>query len=171
MSGSLNERSVAQLHRAEIRGVPTFAVDPAMIGLQGWRGTATSTIATQLRERGVMVVHTSASRAASPSLAGALLHALGTLVKGVVDASGVPTIALFGGDTAFAVVEALGIRVLEPLGEICQGVVVSGTHRTRGAAAPGDRTSAGVQHLVTKAGGFGPVDVIDRIEGALAREG
>jgi uncharacterized protein YgbK (DUF1537 family) len=88
---------------------------------------------------------------------------MGTLVKEVVDASGVPTIALFGGDTAFAVVEALGIDALEPLGEICQGVVASSAHRA-------DGTSEGARYLVTKAGGFGPVDVIDRIRGALAGE-
>ena len=72
-----------------------------------------------------------------------------------------PYRGLFGGDTAFAVVEALGIRGLNPVGEICQGVVVS---RAKGSR---DR---GVRNLVTKAGGFGPVDVVDRIVGALEQE-
>jgi uncharacterized protein YgbK (DUF1537 family) len=164
VSGSLHERSLDQLREAEIRGEPTLAVDPATIGRSEWRRTATRTIARQLREHGVMVVHAGASRAAWPSMAEALLRDMGSLVRAVVDTTEVPTIALFGGDTAFAVVEALGIHGLEPLEEICQGVVVCRTYRA-------DRTPGGVQHLVTKAGGFGPVDVIDRIRSTLAREG
>jgi uncharacterized protein YgbK (DUF1537 family) len=83
----------------------------------------------------------------------------GKLVRSIVDSAAVRTIAVFGGDTAFAVVASLGIRKLEPVEEICQGTVVS--HARRG------RRGVAELHLVTKAGGFGPVDVVDRIVGAL----
>jgi uncharacterized protein YgbK (DUF1537 family) len=71
----------------------------------------------------------------------------------------VRTIAVFGGDTAFGVVTALDIRSLEPVREICQGTVAS-------RVLPGSRAAAEL-HLVTKAGGFGPIDVVDRIVSAL----
>lgn len=56
---------------------------------------------------------------------------------------------VFGGDTALALFRALGIRTLEPLGEILPGVAVSRS---------GDRL------FVTKAGGFGPPDLVARVQ-------
>ena len=62
------------------------------------------------------------------------------------------TLIVFGGDTAFAILEAIGWSQLMPLGEIAPGVPVSRT---------------GDLQLVTKAGGFGPVDVLTTIKEAL----
>ena len=92
-----------------------------------------------------------------------MLRNMGRLARAIVDLAAVPTIAIFGGDTAFAVLEALGLRSLEPVREICQGTVTS-------RALPGTRAAAEL-HLVTKAGGFGPIDVVERIEGALEQGG
>jgi uncharacterized protein YgbK (DUF1537 family) len=94
-------------------------------------------------------------------LAGDSLAATCSLVRGIFGNDPVGTLAIFGGDTAFGVIEALGIRGLWPLEEICQGVVVSRLERPPAAAF-----AAGM-HLVTKAGGFGPIDVIHRIREAL----
>ncbi len=84
-------------------------------------------------------------------------------MRGIVDSLPCRRSRSSAGDTAFAVVEALGIRSLEPVREICQGIVAS-------RALSGSHAAAGL-HLVTKAGGFGPVDVVDRIVGALEQGG
>jgi uncharacterized protein YgbK (DUF1537 family) len=65
-------------------------------------------------------------------------------------------IAIFGGDTAFAVLRELGIDEAEPLGEILPGVAVSTICRN---GAP--------MLLVTKAGGFGGPDYLLRIREIL----
>jgi uncharacterized protein YgbK (DUF1537 family) len=61
---------------------------------------------------------------------------------------------VFGGDTAFAALQSLGCAEVYPIGEILPGVPVS-----RMAAPP--------YHLITKAGGFGPPDILHRIESLL----
>ena len=110
-----------------------------------------------------MIVRTRPELAAPIPTAETLVWGIGRLVRRIVDSTAVSTIAVFGGDTAFAVIEALGIRSLEPVRKICQGTVVS-------RAFPGSHAAAGL-HLVTKAGGFGPVDVVERIVGALEQGG
>jgi uncharacterized protein YgbK (DUF1537 family) len=57
-------------------------------------------------------------------------------------------VIVFGGDTAEAVLRAAGIGALLPLGEVMPGVA---------AARAGSRV------FVTKAGGFGPEDVVEQI--------
>ena len=66
--------------------------------------------------------------------------------------SGFDTLIVFGGDTAFSILGAIGWTELTPLGEIAPGVAVSRT---------------GNLQVVTKAGGFGPVDVLTTIKEAL----
>jgi uncharacterized protein YgbK (DUF1537 family) len=61
---------------------------------------------------------------------------------------------VFGGDTAFGILEALGCPVLRPSGEILPGVPVS--------TMDGHR-----QVLITKAGGFGDAGIIARLREAL----
>jgi uncharacterized protein YgbK (DUF1537 family) len=61
-------------------------------------------------------------------------------------------LVIFGGETALAVVEALGRPRLEPVGEILPGMPL---------------TRCGELWLVTKAGGFGPVDVLERVRRML----
>jgi uncharacterized protein YgbK (DUF1537 family) len=120
-------------------------------------------IVERLRNRGMMIVRSRPCLAPRKPEAETLLRNLGRLARGIVDLATVSTIAVFGGDTAFAVVEALGIRSLEPVREICQGTVAS-------RALSESHAAAGL-HLVTKAGGFGPVDVVERIMGALEKGG
>ena len=63
---------------------------------------------------------------------------------------------VFGGDTAFAIIDALGRPPLFPVGEVISGVPVS-------------RIGDGGMHLITKAGGFGDVDAIGRVRAELKR--
>lgn len=66
---------------------------------------------------------------------------------------------VFGGDTAHAILRALGCTDVEPLGEAVAGVPVS---LIRPAGRP--------VLLATKAGGFGPPDVLARIRAKLEGE-
>ena len=56
-------------------------------------------------------------------------------------------VVLFGGDTAFAVLSALGCASLRPIGEVLPGVPVS-------------RCDSSGLVVVAKAGGFGEQDVV-----------
>jgi len=69
--------------------------------------------------------------------------------------SRLPALVIFGGDTAAAVVSALGITRLWPVAFLDDGVSVSAT-------------GAEGRVIVTKSGGFGPVDIAGRVRAYLA---
>jgi uncharacterized protein YgbK (DUF1537 family) len=69
-----------------------------------------------------------------------------------VAASAPDAVLIIGGDTAFAVVAALGLPVITPIGEVVPGVPIS---------------RIGNLLLITKAGGFGSTDVLRRIRALL----
>jgi uncharacterized protein YgbK (DUF1537 family) len=77
----------------------------------------------------------------------------GSAVRRVLRTQRYDAIMIFGGDTAFSIVEALGIPVLRPLGEVVPGVP---------CATAGDLT------FITKAGGFGGPDVIRELQGVIS---
>jgi uncharacterized protein YgbK (DUF1537 family) len=79
---------------------------------------------------------------ASPS---DVARAIGCAVRDRVSAGTYDAIMIFGGDTAVNIVQALGVDVLRPIAEVVPGVACS---------------SAGGFTFITKAGGFGPLDVI-----------
>ncbi|MGB9605383.1 MAG: four-carbon acid sugar kinase family protein, partial [Bryobacteraceae bacterium] len=81
---------------------------------------------------------------------------LARCVARAVRENGVEGLVIFGGDTARAVLEALDVRVLEPLGEALPGVPVS---RVRELGLT----------VISKAGGFGPPDVVARIRTEVER--
>ncbi|MGA2326381.1 MAG: four-carbon acid sugar kinase family protein [Bryobacteraceae bacterium] len=83
---------------------------------------------------------------------------LGREVRELVGRSAIKALIVFGGDTAFAILEAFGKPPLEPLGELLPGIPIS---RLR------DRTSQRDLLLITKAGGFGPPDVLARLRDRL----
>ncbi len=70
----------------------------------------------------------------------------------------VDALVIFGGDTARAVLRELEVTAVEPIGELLPGIPVSVIH------AGGRRTI-----LVTKAGGFGDVGVVEQIIESLRR--
>lgn len=153
LSASLHRRSLDQLREAELHDVPSLRIDPLLAANARWRRSATRTVARLLQSRGTAIVGCRHESLAPPRQVEAMLRHLGRLARDLVDRASVRTIAVFGGDTASAVVESLRLRSLEPVSELCQGVVVS-------------RAGSNL-HLITKAGGFGPIDVIERIAGSL----
>lgn len=63
---------------------------------------------------------------------------------------------LFGGDTSYSVLRELGIAALTPIGEILPGVPFS---RIGNGQPP--------QYAITKAGGFGSIDLLDQLRRLL----
>lgn len=86
--------------------------------------------------------------------AGEQARAASELAEAALALPPVDALVIFGGDTTHAVLSRLGLRDLEPLGEVEPGVPVS-----RG----------GGLILITKAGGFGPPDLAARIRAKLEK--
>lgn len=83
--------------------------------------------------------------------------AMGARISEIVTRAQVQTLIIFGGDTLAATVRQLGITALEPVTELARGVVLC-------------RTVCGGRplNLVTKAGSFGDVDLVESIESSWA---
>jgi uncharacterized protein YgbK (DUF1537 family) len=77
---------------------------------------------------------------------------IGGCVRRVLDSAHFDALVVFGGDTAFGIHRALGAHPFEPIGEIAPGVALS---RSRGLL------------WITKAGGFGPPDILATIRKRL----
>lgn len=152
--GSLNEVSTAQVRQGQAAGIRCWDMGARPPG-----GTAGQMrlVVDALRRDGAAVLTTGKSLPDSCDV-----------VRRVLREVSVGTLAVFGGDTAFGIMDRLGVTGVWPLAEICQGVVVSrlevAPFAVPTAAAP---AAAATIHLVTKAGGFGPRDVIQRIRRAL----
>jgi D-threonate/D-erythronate kinase len=75
-------------------------------------------------------------------------------VRRVLESGRPDALVVFGGDTAFGILDALGRPAIHPVREIVPGVPLS---------------RVGGLHLITKAGGFGPPDVLARIREIIGR--
>ncbi len=64
------------------------------------------------------------------------------------------TLVILGGDSVVALLKALNVRVIQPIGEVAAGVPVS---------------RVGPWQLVTKAGGFGDLDLLAQLQRAATR--
>ena len=79
----------------------------------------------------------------------------------------IDALVVFGGDTAYAIVEALGNPPLHPLGEVMEGIPLSTIAK--------DHLSPYIGHrerdlcVVTKAGGFGSPDVLASIRNSMGK--
>ncbi len=72
---------------------------------------------------------------------------------------------VFGGDTAFGILQALGEPELHPVGDVVPGVPLSFIARKVQRRS----TRMGGLFLISKAGGFGARDVLASIRARLAR--
>jgi uncharacterized protein YgbK (DUF1537 family) len=79
---------------------------------------------------------------------------MGVIVRDVLSRMNLDALCIFGGDTAYGILKAIGNPPLRPLGEIVPGVPLS-------------RVTGRDLILITKAGGFGPLDVLPAIRRAL----
>ena len=74
---------------------------------------------------------------------------IGNLVKRIINERQVSNLFVFGGDTLLGIIEALDIKGVTPLSEICPGVVASKILSEKYSF-----------NLITKAGGLGPKDAV-----------
>ena len=125
VNGSLHELSVRQIDHAARHG--WCIADPADI--PGW-----------LRERNWIILCLDDARRNA------------RMVRDILKQVDVDALAVFGGDTAYEIVRALGERVIHPIAELLPGVPIS-------------RITD--MYLITKAGGFGHEDVLSEIRGRL----
>ncbi len=159
--GSLHEVSLRQIGYAERMGYPRIRLDPEEVAGRddparpAVRQSCDDAAALLKAGRSVILEICSLRR----QMAGSgerdpleLAARLGHVVKNVIDQSGVSTLAVFGGDTAIGILNALAVERLEPLCNIVPGVALSRTVSSKYG-----------MHLITKAGGFGGEDLIDRI--------
>ena len=128
VNGSLHEVSLRQIAFAETRGAISAAPDAPwrLLPPVAWPEMHPLEIALETGDRVVEY-----------------------LENGVYDA-----LMIFGGDTAFGILKALGCPLLEPVGEIETGVPVA-------------RVAGRDLHLITKAGGFGDELLIPRVQQLL----
>jgi len=86
----------------------------------------------------------------------------GKMVRDLVNRLRFDAVLVFGGDTAYGILSALGRPSVQPLGEAVTGVPVS---RFQFRSKNGGRDL----HLISKAGGFGPLEVLPQLYGVLNR--
>jgi uncharacterized protein YgbK (DUF1537 family) len=137
VAGSLHPRSWAQVKYAAQRGVPAFAT-----------GAGVRVIVRAIEQRNWAIIATSDQVCGEPLQIAA---ELGRAVQEIATRARFDALVIFGGDTASAVLKALGCTVVRPIQELLTGVPVS---------MPCNGCS---QILVSKAGGFGQEDVIEQI--------
>jgi uncharacterized protein YgbK (DUF1537 family) len=177
VNGSLNEVSLRQAAGAEACGFAVVQAPPeALITLSGVRCEAASQVIAAVARydaqgRDVMLrtvtrredVRKYERRGESLGLhhrQSSLLIAESTaeLVCEVLAQTRFGLLTVFGGDTLAAIVRTMGWRGLIPRQEILPGVILSE------ATGEGKKMS-----LITKAGGFGPEDVLRQIKDQLRR--
>jgi uncharacterized protein YgbK (DUF1537 family) len=117
----------------------------------GWRSVAAGASVS-----GWAVLDTEECAAAGTGLE--IAARIGQAVRDTVRQARLEALVIFGGDTAWGVLSALGFPALEPLGEVMPGVPVS---RFEVGGRP--------LHLITKAGGFGTPYLLDRLRAKLCR--
>jgi uncharacterized protein YgbK (DUF1537 family) len=79
----------------------------------------------------------------------------------------IDALVIFGGDTAYAIVEAIGSPPLHPIGEVMEGIPISRIEANRLGPYTGHRDRD--FYLVTKAGSFGSPDILASIRNSLGK--
>jgi uncharacterized protein YgbK (DUF1537 family) len=164
VNGSRHEASARQIAHAEAHGVvgrtpwsARVASDPLLSresGLSDNPGRPTRASAAEQRVRPTLDWQVFRMPSPACGTASATASLIGAAVVRCLDASGADAIMVFGGDTVFGILKALGCPPLEPIGEVVTGVPVS-------------RVVGRNLTLISKAGGFGEDSLIGRVREAL----
>jgi D-threonate/D-erythronate kinase len=80
----------------------------------------------------------------------------GEIVGNILRKTRIDCLIVFGGDTAHAILHSLAVSSVIPIGELFPGIPMS---------------RVGQLQLLTKAGGFGPVDLLSKIREVLSARG
>ena len=160
LAGSCSLATNAQVQRWQHAGRPAFTIDPrALARGEPVAAAALAWAQTQLPQQPVLVCATTSAQALAQvqsdlgaNQAGALVEAcLAQIARGLVE-HGVRRLVVAGGETAGAVVQALGVTQLRIGAAICPGVPwTQAEGRPQGDAL----------HLALKSGNFGGADFFD----------
>ncbi len=144
-SGSLHPVSARQLEFARKSGLAVHYLETDARADESIERSLVESIA----EGGWVALAVSRTAQGEPQ---EIARRLGIIASRAAKWVGADALVVFGGDTVFAILSALGVNAIEPRGEVLPGVPAS-------AIALRGRT---VQ-LVTKAGGFGEPDILEVI--------
>ncbi|WP_195267626.1 four-carbon acid sugar kinase family protein [Eubacterium sp. 1001713B170207_170306_E7] len=155
MCGSVCPVSADQLKKARATGIPVFKLSD-YLELSGKDNQGLDRLLRELAGQAGHTVILSSSDIEKPCpfspARGAdracVADRLGYITRCVAEALGYKDIAVFGGDTLLAVLNHLGLTDLRPVDEIEPGVVLSET---------------GGYRVISKAGGLGREDVVERM--------
>jgi uncharacterized protein YgbK (DUF1537 family) len=167
VSGSASRVSHEQLNRVEEgMKLPSFRIDRSFVeGDSRRRLPVEESLALRVSEalaRGRVILKVTEERMLSggpeaATLPARITESLGLLAGSALEKSGLDAreivLVLFGGDTALSVLTRLKVKEVEIEGEVLKGI---GIGRVKGGKWRGLR-------LVTKAGGFGAEDTLERI--------
>jgi D-threonate/D-erythronate kinase len=175
VSGSLNDVSLRQTARGESTGFVVLNVPvEALIGVDGGDRTAAARMIEELIGHAAdgkdVILRTAARRedvensqrlGDRSGLRDGALHqrvaeGVAALVREVLAETKTERLVVFGGDTLAAIMRAMGWRALLPMREMLPGVILAET-------VGGEKSMT----LISKAGGFGPVDLLQKIKTRL----
>jgi uncharacterized protein YgbK (DUF1537 family) len=146
VGGSLHPASSAAIYRAAGAGIPVISIADQADG--------DDLTAAALAE--ALSAHPWVSLTTTGTCPESVVDRMGTLAARAIELQPVDGVVVFGGDTTFGILEALGVSVVEPLRDLLPGIPVS-------LIQHGDRRLA----LITKAGGFGDAGTLTAIRKGL----
>jgi uncharacterized protein YgbK (DUF1537 family) len=147
INGSLHPGSLAQVEQAKQAGFGS--IDARLIPDAPWDGG--------------WVVLEPGSEPCNPTLD--FSKRLARSVCQLLARTPIDLLVVFGGDTTYAIVEAIGSPPLDPLGEVMEGIPMSRIAARKLSTLVGHRDQD--LYLVTKAGSFGPPNVLESIRQLL----
>lgn len=163
--GSVNPHSIRQMQTAEAMGYESiWPSQRALLHASYWDTPSGQHMIRQaaraLDEKGKVAIQSIQPGGERLQADGAadIANSMGVLTAGILRRAKPCTLAVFGGDTAMGVMEALGCTGLLPGDEIEPGVATSLM-----------QNATGLTPLISKAGGLGSERVLQRIEEYLRR--
>jgi uncharacterized protein YgbK (DUF1537 family) len=152
VAGSAHPSTRAQLAALEAAGVPGVRLDDI--------ASSEAPLAAALASGQPVWVATGDGPVGDPSVRRATAARLAGLARSLLSRSRVDLVAVTGGETAIALLRALGAEQIEIGGAPASGLALGDAIAARGSRIP----------ILTKAGGFGPPDLFLTLLGSLRRE-
>jgi hypothetical protein len=148
--GSLHANSLAQVRRAERDGVFSLRLSEKILTRPDENDI--KQLVASLSEHDLTILKTVDNREDASLEPLAAARGLAKIIRAAVERLSLASLAVFGGDTAYAIARELGVSSLKPLTELAEGVPLSVmTYKNKPF------------YMITKAGGFGGEDIINTI--------
>lgn len=179
ISGSLNEKSMKQLQYGIDSGYPTITLTPKQkLDINFWHSSCGYDLIKKIKahyeHNNLVIIRTAENEqdrnetdsyakdigvAEIDNISSLIAKNMGTFVKSMLKEVDIPVLVVFGGDTALGIIKAIGCKNVIPKGELETGVAISEITFNKKSLL-----------MVTKAGGFGSVEILGEIERCLKEE-